>query len=175
MLITIMLGRSRRKIYGPELVQRTTQSIGIIKKRLIVTRDRQRKYADLGRKHKEFEVGDKVLLKVSPWKGVMRFGKKGKLSRRYIALFVILKELGSVSYQLALPPDLKFIHDIFHITVLKAYRADNCHILSYEPIEVQPDLTYEEQLVQIMDDKVQKLRNKEIKSSWLRQFGEIIP
>ncbi|XP_074342453.1 uncharacterized protein LOC141680016 [Apium graveolens] len=135
----------KRKIYGPELIQQTTQTIEIIKKRLIAAQDRQRKYADLGRRHKEFEVGD--------------------------------KKVGTVSYQLALPPDLQNIHDMFHITFLKAYHPDNRHVLAYEPIEVQSDLTYEEQLVRIVDGKVQRLRNKEIslvKVIWRNQSIEEI-
>lgn len=152
-----------RKIYGPELVEQTKQSIETIKKRLTAAQDRQRKYANLGRKNKEFEVGEKVLLKISPWKGVMRFGKKGKLSPRYIGPFEILRRVGNVSYQLALPPDLQYIHDVFHISVLKMYKPDNRHVLAYEPINVEPDLTYEEQPIKIIDHKIKELRNKSVK------------
>ena len=152
-----------RKLLGPELVQYTKQVVERVRERLVAAQNRQKKYADLGRKDKAFEVGDKVLLKISPWKGVMRFGKKGKLSPRYIGPFEILRKVGAVSYQLALPPDLQYIHDVFHISVLKAYNPDNKHILEYEPIEIQPDLTYEEHPVRIVDRKIQKLRNKEIR------------
>ena len=100
------------------MIQQTKHSIEIIRKRLVAAQDCQRKYANQGRKDKNFEVGDKVLLKVSPWKGVMRFGKKGKLSPRLIGPFEILKRVGAVSYQLDLPLDLRHIHDIFHISVL---------------------------------------------------------
>ncbi|XP_074355397.1 uncharacterized protein LOC141695057 [Apium graveolens] len=93
----------------------------------------------------------------------MRFGKKGKLSPRYIGPFEILKKVGTVSYQLALPPYLQNIHDVFHISVLKAYHLDICHVLAHESIEVQSDLTYEEKPIRITDRKVQKLRNKEIR------------
>ena len=88
------------------MVEQTKQSIETIKKRLIAAQDRQSKYANLGRKHKELEAGEKVLLKISPSKGVMRFGKKLKLSPRYIGPFVILRRVGNVYYQLALPPHL---------------------------------------------------------------------
>ncbi|XP_074373545.1 uncharacterized protein LOC141713879 [Apium graveolens] len=148
------------KLLGPEMIQQTKQSIENIRKRLVADQDRQRKYANQGRKDKEFEIGEKVLLKISPWKGVMRFGKKGKLSPRFIGPFEILKRVGSVSYQLTLPPDLQHIHDVFHISVLKKDHQDNRHVLKYEPIEVKSNLTYEEQPVEIIDRKVQELKKK---------------
>ena len=101
-------------------------------------------------------------MKVSPWKGVMRFGKKGKLSPRFIGPFEILKQVGVVAYQLALPPDLQYIHDVFHISVLRPYQFDRKHVIDYDPIEIRPDLTYEEQPVEIVDRKVQELRKKKI-------------
>ncbi|KAL8094223.1 hypothetical protein AgCh_035926 [Apium graveolens] len=151
-----------RKLLGPEMIQQTKQSIENIRKRLVVAQDRQGKYANQGRRDKEFKVGEKVLLKISPWKGMMRFGKKGKLSPRFIGPFEILKRVGSVSYQLALPPELQHIHDVFHIFVQKKYHQDNRHVLNYEPIEVKYNLTYEEQPVEIIDRKVQELKKKNI-------------
>lgn len=151
-----------RKLLGPELLQQTKQSTEIIRKRLVAAQDRQRKYANQKRKDRTFEVGDKVMLKISPWKGVMRFGKKGKLSPRYIGPFEILKKVGTVAYQLALPPDLQHIHDVFHISVLRAYHPDFRHVLEYEAVEIRPDLTYEEQPVQILDHKVHELRTKKV-------------
>ena len=152
-----------KRILGPELIEQTKQSVETIKKRLVAAQDRQRKYADLGRRDMSFDIGEKVLLKVSPWKGVVRFGKRNKLSPRFIGPFEILKKVGSVSYQLALPPDLQHIHDVFHVSLLKAYKTDSRHILNYEPINVQPDLTYEERPVRIVDTKLQELRSKEVK------------
>ena len=152
-----------KRLLGPELIEQTKQSVDRIKKRLVAAQDRQKKYADLGRKDKTFEVGEKVLLKVSPWKGVVRFGKRNKLSPRFIGPFEILKKVGTVSYQLALPPDLQHIHDVFHISLLKAYKTDTRHILEYEPAHLQPDLTYEEKPIQIVDTKLQELRTKKVK------------
>ena len=129
-----MLGFGEKKILGPKLVYLTKQSSEKIRKRLTVAQDRQKKYADLGRKFKTFEVGGKVLLKVSPWKGVVRIAKRNKSSTRFIEPFEILKKVGYVSYQLALPPDLQHIHDVFHIPLLKAYKSDTRHVLDYEPI-----------------------------------------
>ncbi|XP_075649948.1 uncharacterized protein LOC142620469 [Castanea sativa] len=100
--------------------------------------------------------------KLSPSKGVMRFGKKGKLSRRYIGPFEILDRVGNVSYELALPPALSHIHNVFHVSVLRKYMPDPSHVLEYEPINVREDLSYEEQPVQILDRKEQVLRSRNI-------------
>ena len=148
------------KIYGPELIQQTKQAIETIKKRLIAAQDRQKKYADMGRKHKEFKVGEKVLLKISPWKGIMRFGKKGKLSPRYIGPFKILKRVGMIAYELALPPQMQHIHNVFHVSMLRKYNPDASHVIEYEPLEIQPDLSYVEQPIEILDRKEKALRNK---------------
>ena len=110
----------------------------------------------------EFTMGDLVLLKVSPWKGVMRFGKKGKLSPRFIGPFEILKRVGKVAYELALPPNLQHIHNVFHVSMLREYHPDASHIIEYEPMEIQTDLSYAEQPVEIIDRKEQILRNKTI-------------
>ncbi|KAL5543351.1 hypothetical protein UlMin_007135 [Ulmus minor] len=124
--------------------------------------DRQKSYADKRRRLLEFHVGDSVFLKIAPMKGVMRFGKRGKLSPRYIGPFEILERVGKVAYRLALPPDLSSVHNVFHVSMLKKYVPDPTHVLEHEPIEVHEDLTYEEQPVQVLDRKEKKLRNKAI-------------
>ena len=78
----------------------------------------------------EFQVGDKVFLKVSPWKKVLRFGRKGKLSPRFIGPYEIIEKVGPVAYRLALPPELEKIHDVFHVSMLRRYRSDPSHIIS---------------------------------------------
>ncbi|KAL5545125.1 hypothetical protein UlMin_008909 [Ulmus minor] len=93
-------------------------------------------------------------------KGVMRFGKKGKLSPRYIGPFEILERIGKVAYKLAFPPNLSSVHNIFHVSMLKKYVPEPYHVLEHEPIEVHEDLTYEEKPVQILDRKEKRLRNK---------------
>ncbi|KAL5537439.1 hypothetical protein UlMin_045822 [Ulmus minor] len=123
---------------------------------------RQKSYADKRRRPLEFLVGDSVFLKVAPMKGVMRFGKKGKLSPRYIGPFEILERIGKVAYRLALPPELSPVHNVFHVSMLRRYVSDPSHVLENEPIEVHEDLTYEEQPVQILDQKDKTLRNKVI-------------
>ncbi|KAL5573266.1 hypothetical protein UlMin_022863 [Ulmus minor] len=123
---------------------------------------RQKSYADKRRRPLEFQVGDLVFLKVAPMKGVMRFGKKGKLSPRYIGPFEILERIGKVAYRLALPPELLSVHNVFHVSMLRKYISDPSHILEHEPIKVHEDLSYEEQPVQILDRKDKTLRNKVI-------------
>ncbi|GJU34081.1 reverse transcriptase domain-containing protein [Tanacetum coccineum] len=111
-------------LIGPELVQETTDKVVLIKEKLKAARDRQKSYADNRRKPLEFEVGDRVMLKVSPWKGVIRFGKKGKLVPRYVGPFEILERIGHVSYRLRLPEELSRVHDTFHVSNLKKCLAD---------------------------------------------------
>ncbi|XP_063942791.1 uncharacterized protein LOC135150428 [Daucus carota subsp. sativus] len=149
-----------RKILGPELVQQTKEVIEIIQKRLIAAQSRQRNYADQSRRDVEFEDGEAVLLKVSPWKGLSRFGKKGKLSPRYVGPFEILRRIGKVAYELALPPQMEHIHNVFHVSMLKKYNPDSKHVIEYEPIELEADLSYVEKPVEILDRKEKVLRNK---------------
>ncbi|GJX22223.1 putative reverse transcriptase domain-containing protein [Tanacetum coccineum] len=98
----------------PEIVQETTEKIIQIKQRMQAARDRQKSYTDLKRKSMEFKVGDKVMLKVSPWKGVVRFGKREKLNPRYVGPFKVLEQVGSVAYKLELPQELSRVHNTFH-------------------------------------------------------------
>ncbi|XP_040932092.1 uncharacterized protein [Gossypium hirsutum] len=107
-------------------------------------------------------MGDFVFIKVSQWKKVLRFGRKGKLSRKFIGPYRILKRVGPVAYQLELPPRLDLIHDMFHVSMLRCYRSDPFHIVPIEEIEVRPNLTFEEEWVQILDREVKVLRKKSI-------------
>ncbi|KAM6593262.1 hypothetical protein CsatA_000965 [Cannabis sativa] len=100
--------------------------------------------------------------RVSPMKGIQRFGKRGKLSPRFIGLFEILERVGQVAYRLALPTALSGVHNVFHVLMLRKYVFDTTHVLSYEDIALQTDLSYEEQPVQILDKKEKVLRNKTI-------------
>ncbi|GKE52235.1 putative reverse transcriptase domain-containing protein, partial [Tanacetum coccineum] len=103
----------------PEIVQETTKKISQIKDRLKTTRDHQKSYADKRRKPLEFSVGDHFLLKVSPWKGVVRFEKKGKLEPRFVGPFKITKRIGPVAYRLRLPKELNGVHDTFHLNFME--------------------------------------------------------
>jgi ribosomal protein L21E len=149
-----------RKIVGPELIQQTEEVVKLIRRKLEVAQDRQRKYADLARRMVEFEEGDKVLLKISPWKGLSRFGKKGKLSPRYIGPFEVLKRVGKVAYEIALPPSLQQVHNVFHVSLLKRFVPSTNCVIEHEPVEIQPDLSFEEHPVRITDRKEKVLRNK---------------
>ena len=110
----------------------------------------------------EFEVGNSIFLKVAPIRGVMRFGKKGKLSPRYIGLFEVIERINEVAYRLALSPALSGLHDVFHVSMLKKYLHDPSHILSYESLDVDPKLTNEEKPVEILDQKDKVLRSKTV-------------
>ncbi|GJS75334.1 putative reverse transcriptase domain-containing protein [Tanacetum coccineum] len=120
------------QLTGPELVQETTKRIIQIKQRIQTARDRQKSYADLKRKPMEFQVRDKVMLKVSPWKGVVRFGKRGKLNPRYVGPFKVLKKVGVIAYKLELPQELSRVHNTFHVSNLKKCYSDDPLLVSLE-------------------------------------------
>ncbi|GJU17860.1 putative reverse transcriptase domain-containing protein [Tanacetum coccineum] len=162
------------KLIGPELVQETTDKVVLIKKKLKATRDRQKSYANNRRNPLEFEVGDRVLLKVSPWKGVIRFGKKGKLAPRYVGLFEILEKIGPVAYRLRLPEELCSVHDTFHVSNLKKCLADeNLHV-PLDEIKIEKTFHFVEEPVEIMDREVQSLKRSKIlivKVRWNSKCG----
>ena len=153
---------NEHKIIGPELVKDMEEKVQIIQQRLRAACDRQRSYANLKRKDIEYEVGDKVFLKVSPWKKILRFGRKGKLSLRFIGPYEILERVGPVSYCLALPPELAKLHDVFHVSMLHRYRSDPSHILPVQHIQVQEDFTFDEEPKAILDREIRQLRNKQV-------------
>ena len=151
-----------RKLLGPQIVQTTMDKVNAICARLKAAQDRQKSYADKRRKDLEFEVEDRVFLKLSPWKGVVRFGKRGKLSPRYIGPFEIVERIGPVAYRLDLPEELSRVHNVFHISMLCKYISDLSHVLETPEIELRDDLSYEEQPVQILGREEKELRNKTI-------------
>ena len=143
-------------------MQVTSEKVPIIQQRLRIAFSRQKSYADPKRKDVSFFFGDLVFLKVSPMKGVMRFGKKGKLAPRYIGPFEIKSRVGEVAYRLVLPPELSRIHPVFHVSMLRKYIPDPSHVLQPQIVEISEDLTYEEYPVAIVDRQVRQLRTKEI-------------
>ncbi|GKC09791.1 hypothetical protein Tco_1001401 [Tanacetum coccineum] len=121
-------------------------------------KDHQKSYIDYGRKSLEFEIGDRVLLKVTPWKGVVRFGKKGKLAPRYVGPFEILERIGLVAYRLRLPEELNSMHDTFHMSNLKKCLADaNLHV-PLDEIKVDKILHFVEEPIEIMDREFEECK-----------------
>ncbi|GJU83233.1 putative reverse transcriptase domain-containing protein [Tanacetum coccineum] len=150
------------QLTGPEIIRETTEKIIQIKHRLQASRDRQRSYADKRRKPLEFQVGDKVMLKVSPWKGVIRFGKRGKLNPRYIGPFKILAKVGMVAYRLELPEKLSRVHSTFHVSNLKKCLSDEPLAILLDEIHVDDKLNFIEEPVEIMDREVKRLKQSRI-------------
>ncbi|GKA92250.1 putative reverse transcriptase domain-containing protein [Tanacetum coccineum] len=161
-------------LIGPELVQETTDKVVVIKEKLKAARDRQKSYADNRRKSLEFEVGDHVMLKVSPWKGMVRFGKKGKLAPRYVGLFEILERIDPVAYRLRLSKELSVIHDTFHVSNLKKFLADASLHVPLDEIKVDKTLRFVEEPVEIMDHEIKSLKRSKIslvKVHWNSKCG----
>ena len=131
-----------RKLNNEELIKVSTEKIQIVRERLKVAQDHQKSYADTRRKDLEFEMDDMVFFKVAPWKGVIRFQRRGKLNPRYIDPFKILERIGPVTYRLELPSELSRIHNVFHVSMLKKYVSDPSHILKTPPIELEEDLSF---------------------------------
>nr|GEW32600.1 putative reverse transcriptase domain-containing protein [Tanacetum cinerariifolium] len=148
------------KLLGPEIVQETTDKIVQIKERLKVARDHHKSYADKRQKPLEFSVGDKVLLKVSPRKGVVRFGKRSKLSPRYVGPFDIVERISPVAYRLRLPQELVGVHDTFHVSNLKKCLADvNLHV-PLDEVKVDDKLHFVKEPIEILDRGVKKLKRR---------------
>ena len=153
---------SERQLFGPDIVDQTTEQIKLIKQRLLAAQSRQKSYADKRRKPLEFEVGDHVFMKVSPVTGIGRALKVKKLSPRYIGPFEILSKVGPVAYRIALPPILSRLHDVFHVSQLKKYQPDPGHVIEYEDLDVRDDLTFEVGPDQIIDRQEKQLRHRSI-------------
>ncbi|KAD7477216.1 hypothetical protein E3N88_00352 [Mikania micrantha] len=138
----------------------TSVKVAIACERLKEAQSRQKSYADKHRRTLEFNVGDKVFLKVSPCKGIRRFCLKGKLSPRFIGPFKVLERVGEVSYRLALPPQLSHVHNVFHVLLLRGYNYHQLHIVNYPIQEIQEDLTCEEIPETILDRQERVMRRK---------------
>ncbi|GKC49664.1 putative reverse transcriptase domain-containing protein [Tanacetum coccineum] len=150
------------QLTGPDLIQETTGKIIQIKQRIQAARDRQKSYADLKRKPMEFQVGDKVMLKVSPWKGVVRFRKRGKLNPRYVGPFKVLERIGSVAYKLELPQELSRVHNTFHVSNLKKCHSDKPLVVPLEGLHIDDKLQFVEEPVEIMEREIKRLKRSRI-------------
>ncbi|GJS61174.1 putative reverse transcriptase domain-containing protein [Tanacetum coccineum] len=142
------------QLTGPEIIHETTKKIVQIRQRLQAARDRQRSYANVRRKPLEFQVGDRVMLKVSPRKGVIHFGKRGKLNPRYIGPFKILERIGPVAYKLELPEELSNVYSTFHISNLKKCLSDKSLVIPIKELQLDDKLNFVEEPVKIMDREV---------------------
>ena len=153
----------------------TADRVRVIQDRLRQAQSRQKAYADRRRRPLEFSVGDRVFLRVSPMRGVRRFGRRGKLSPRYIGPFEILDRVGEVAYRLALPPELSAVHPVFHVSMLRLYVPDPSHVLRYDTVPLDSELTYVEEPVEILDRDVRQLRSRQIpvvRVRWARRPAE---
>nr|GEY73905.1 reverse transcriptase domain-containing protein [Tanacetum cinerariifolium] len=150
------------QILGPELIQEATEKIVQIKQRMQAARDRQKSYADLKRKPIEFQVEDKVMLKVSLWKGVVRFGKQGKLNARYVGPFKVLERVREVAYKLDLPKELSRVHNTFHVFNLKKCHANEPLAVPLDGLHLDDKLYFIEEPVEIVDREVKRLKRSQI-------------
>ncbi|GJT97888.1 putative reverse transcriptase domain-containing protein [Tanacetum coccineum] len=147
---------------GPEIIHETNEKIVQIKSRIQAARDRQKSYADLKPKPMDFQVGDRVMLKVSPWKGVVRFGKQGKLNPRYIGPFKVLSKVGDVAYRLELPQQLSRVHNTFHVSNLKKCLSDELLVIPLDELRIDDKLYFVEEPVEIMDREIKQLKRSRI-------------
>ena len=150
-------------ITGPDLIRDTSEKVSLIRKRLFTAQSRQKSYADVRRRPLEFEVRDHVFLKVMPKRGVFRFGKREKLSPRFIGPFEILERVGTVAYRLALPPSMLGVHEVFHVSMLRRYTPDPAHVVDWGEIEVDTNGTFEEEPICIINSRDQVLRRKTVR------------
>ena len=156
------------------MVRLTNEKIDVIRAHLKAAQDRQKSYADKRRRQIEFQRGDFVMLKVSPWKGVIRFRKRGKLGPRFIGPFKILERVGQVAYRLELPEELSRIHKTFHVSYLRKSLADQTAYIPMEEIEIDENLNYVVKPIEILDQKVKHLRNRtinQVKVKWDHRKG----
>ena len=123
------ISRVESSIIGSDMIRDTSEKVCLIQKRLLITQSQPKSYANIRRQPLEFEVGDHVFLKVMPKRGVVKFGKKGKLAPRYIWPFEVLERVGTIAYRLALSPSLSGVHELFHVSMLRKYTPDPAHIV----------------------------------------------
>ncbi|RVW73760.1 Transposon Tf2-2 polyprotein [Vitis vinifera] len=170
-LCWIKMGESH--LLGPEIVQETTEKIQLIKEKLKIAQDRQKSYADKRRRPLEFEEGDWVFVKVSPRRGIFRFGKKGKLAPRFVGPFQIDKRVGPVAYKLILPQQLSLVHDVFHVSMLRKCTPDPTWVVDLQDVQNSEDTSYVEEPLRILEVREHRFRNKVIPTVkvWWQHHG----
>nr|GEY10223.1 putative reverse transcriptase domain-containing protein [Tanacetum cinerariifolium] len=145
------------QLTGPEIIHETNEKIVQIRQHLQAARDRQRSYANVRQKPLEFQTGDRVMLKISPLKGIIRFRKRGKLNPRYIGPFKILNRIGPVAYKLDLPEELSNVHNTFYVSNLKKCLSDESLIIPMKELKLNDKLNFIEEPVEIMDREIKQL------------------
>ncbi|XP_023752518.2 uncharacterized protein LOC111900870 [Lactuca sativa] len=143
---------------GPKIIHETMEKIVQIKERLKATRSLRKSYADVRRKPLEFKAGDRVVLKVAPLKGIIRFGKRGKLNPRYIRPFEIPERVGPVAYKLKLPQEFNKVHDTFHMCNHKKCLSDENLVIPLEEAQVNTKLHFVKETMEIMDREIKSLK-----------------
>ncbi|KAI3736778.1 hypothetical protein L2E82_26765 [Cichorium intybus] len=156
------LQAGEKVLVGRCLIQETAEKVEVIRERMKAAQSRQKSYANLKNRPMTFQVGDQVLLKVSPWRGIIRFGKRGKLNPRYIGPLNVLEKIGKKAYRLELPPELYGIHNVFHVCYLRKWLGDKVDFLPLEEIRMDENKRLIEESEEILDRKVKKLRKKMI-------------
>jgi len=162
-------------LLGPDVVQETTEKVKMIQEQMKASQSRQKSYHDKRRKDIEFQVGDHVFLRVNLVIGIRRALKCRKLTPRFIGPFEIVENDGAIAYQIALPPSLSNLHDVFHVSQLRKYVCDESHVIQVDELEVRDNLTVQIWLVRVEDREVKRLRGKEIdlvKMIWVGPIGE---
>jgi hypothetical protein len=152
-----------RKIFGLDLVTEAEEKVKTIQNNLKAAQSRQKSYTDIRRRPLQFQIADFVYLRVSPTRGIQRFGVKGKLAPRYVGPFEILKICGPVAYRLQLPPQLTAIQDIFHVSQLRKCVKVPTEIIDPQAIEIESDLTYTKHPIRVLDTKERSTRRETIK------------
>nr|GEZ90410.1 putative reverse transcriptase domain-containing protein [Tanacetum cinerariifolium] len=150
------------QLTGPVIIHETTKKIIQIKHRIQAAHDRQKSYANIRHKPLEFQVDDRVMLKVSPWKGVVRFGKRGKLNPRYVGPFKVIERVGTVAYKLEPPQQLGRVYNTFHVSNLKKCLSDESLVIPLEVLHVDDKLHFVEEPVEVMDREIKRLKRSRI-------------
>jgi hypothetical protein len=148
--------------FGPDLVMEAKEIVHRIQSNLQAAKSYQEHYANKRRRPLTFTVGDHVYLRVSPMRGVKRFGIKGKLVRRYIGMFPILKKLGVMAYKLELPPSLVGVHDMFHVSQLKKCLKAPIDVIINDVTPLEVDLSYPEHPVKLLGQQDRVMRRRTI-------------
>ncbi|XP_070025388.1 uncharacterized protein [Nicotiana sylvestris] len=164
----------KARLLGTDFVYDALEKVKLIQEWLRAAQSRKKSYADRKARDVSFMVGEKVLLRVLPIKGVTRFGKKGKFIPQYIGPFEVLKGVGEVTYRLSLPPSLSGVHLMLHFFMLQKYYEDPSHELDFCLVQLIGNLTYDEELVDILDRQVRKRRSNNITSEKVQWRGQLV-